>query len=525
MGDMQSPNDAELLAEWSARRSEAAFARLVERYIALVHSAARRQVNDPHLAEEITQAVFILLARKAGSLRRTVLAGWLCRTAYFAAREALRTERRRQHREQLAATMQTPDTPPDAAWQQLAPVLDEAVAQLRESDRNAVVLRYYEQRSLEDTGTALGIGADAAQKRVARALERLRGIFAKRGVTLTGTAIAGAVSANAVQAAPVGLVAKISAAAVITGTTLATETVITMTALQKAILGATFATVVGVFVYEAHQTFEARAEAKALRQQQSPLVAEAQQLKRERDEATNLVAGLREEADRLNRNQAELLRLRAEVSRLQVGEAATNAASPTPSAADWPPATQLEIQAWSALWCESRLLLMKQRLNLTPDQVVAAERIAERVTRCVGTAEKTPDFESEFRALLTPGQTQQYDEFAEYRGGGENHYGAMTSAASYVSTLTRQFGLTPEQQDKAFVVLTALHKDSGRSVKIGNSSNSSNGAESVTRRIEFIEKRNTALKEVLDGEQTAIYRRYTDRMIEVEQMRADADSR
>ncbi len=206
MGDMQS--DAELLAEWTARRSEAAFARLVERYVALVHSAARRQVSDPHLAEEITQAVFILLARKAGSLsRQTVLAGWLCRTAHYAARDALKAERRRQHREQLAATM---DPPTDAAWQQLAPLLDEAVAQLREADRNAIVLRYYEKHSLDEVGTALGIGADAAQKRVARALEKLRGIFAKRGVTLTGAAIAGAVSANAVQAVPVGLTATVA---------------------------------------------------------------------------------------------------------------------------------------------------------------------------------------------------------------------------------------------------------------------------------------------------------------------------
>ena len=315
MGEMQAPSDAELLADYATRRSEAAFARLVERYVALVHSAARRQVSDPQLAEEITQAVFIILARKAGSLtRQTVLAGWLCRTAHFAARDALKAERRRRHREQLAAHM---DTTPDAAWQQLAPLLDETVAQLREADRNAIVLRYYEQRPLDEIGVALGIGADAAQKRVARALERLRAIFTKRGVTLTAAAVAGAVSANAVQAAPVGLAAKISAAALVTGTTLTATTAIVMTTLQKTIIGATLAAAVGTGIYEAQQAANTRREVRALEQQQTLLAEQIQQLTRERDQATNLVAGLREEVERLNRNTAELLRLRGQVGQLQ----------------------------------------------------------------------------------------------------------------------------------------------------------------------------------------------------------------
>lgn len=312
---MQSPSDAELLADYATRCSEAAFARLVERYVALVHSAARRQLGDPHLAEEITQAVFILLARKAGSLcEQTVLAGWLCRAAHFAARDALRAERRRLHREQLAATM---DTPTDAAWQQLAPLLDEAVAQLREADRNAIVLRYYEQRPLDEVGAALGIGADAAQKRVARALEKLRAIFTQRGVTLTGAAIAGAVSANAIQAVPVGLAAKISATAIVAGATFTSTTAIVMTTLQKSIIGATLAAAVGTGIYEARQASQARVEVETLKQQQAPLTEQIEQLSREREQATNLVAGLREEVERLNGNTSELSRLRAEVGTLR----------------------------------------------------------------------------------------------------------------------------------------------------------------------------------------------------------------
>jgi RNA polymerase sigma factor (sigma-70 family) len=212
---MQSLSDAALLAQYAAGQSEAAFAELVQRHIALVHSAALRQVGNPHLAEEVTQAVFIILARKAGSLGgKTVLAGWLCRTAYLAAHDALKCERRRQQREHnayLESAMNPTETDTQTAWQQLAPLLDEAVAQLGEADRAAVVLRYFEQRPLGEVGAALGVGEDAAQKRVTRALDKLHKRLASRGVTLSVALIAGAVSGHAVQAAPVNLAAKILA--------------------------------------------------------------------------------------------------------------------------------------------------------------------------------------------------------------------------------------------------------------------------------------------------------------------------
>jgi RNA polymerase sigma factor (sigma-70 family) len=219
---MHALDDTELLSAYVTQRSEEAFATLVERHVSLVYSSALRQVGDPHLAEEITQAVFIILARKADRLSgKTVLAGWLCCTARFTARNALKAERRRQHYEQ-EAQMEPIETVPDA-WPEIAPWLDEAVAQLNEADRNAVVLRYYQQKPLEDVGRALGVNADAAQKRVSRALEKLRSYFSRRGVNSTTTAIAGAMAAHSILPAPAALANTVIAAAMTKGAAASTS--------------------------------------------------------------------------------------------------------------------------------------------------------------------------------------------------------------------------------------------------------------------------------------------------------------
>jgi RNA polymerase sigma factor (sigma-70 family) len=213
---MQVMDDMALLREYASRRSDDAFAELVSRRINFVHSAALRQVGNPQLAEEVTQAVFIILAQKAGKISdKTILTGWLFRTTRFAALAQMRAEAKRRQREQ-EAQMQNEllSSATDEAWDQIAPLLDEALARLGEGDRRAVLLRFFDNKSLAEVGIALGMGEDTARKRVSRALEKLRKIFAKHGVASTTAIIAGAISTNSVQAAPIGLATTIAATAV-----------------------------------------------------------------------------------------------------------------------------------------------------------------------------------------------------------------------------------------------------------------------------------------------------------------------
>jgi uncharacterized protein (TIGR03435 family) len=215
---MPELDDHELLAEFARNESEAAFAALVSRYVNLVYSTALRFTGNPHHAEEITQAVFIILARKAGKLSpRTVLSGWLYQTTRLTAANFVKGEIRRQHREQEAYMQSTLTEPDAAAWQQLAPHLDEAMSRLGETDRNAIVLRFFENKTAQEVGAALKLTEEAAHKRTARALEKLRKFFTKRGVDSTAATIAETISAHSVQAAPVALAKTVTAVAIAKG--------------------------------------------------------------------------------------------------------------------------------------------------------------------------------------------------------------------------------------------------------------------------------------------------------------------
>jgi uncharacterized protein (TIGR03435 family) len=216
---MQDLDDLALLREYAANHSETAFEELVSRRVGFVYSAALRQTRDPNLAGEITQAVFIILAQKAGRISdKTILTGWLFKTTRFAALAQMRAAAKlqRQKKEfQMQSEIQSGAS--DEIWNQMSPLLDEALASLGETDRQAVLLRFFEKKSLAEVGNYLGAGEDTARKRVNRAVEKLQKFFLKRGVSSTMAIIAGTISANSVQAAPVALAKSVTAVAIAKG--------------------------------------------------------------------------------------------------------------------------------------------------------------------------------------------------------------------------------------------------------------------------------------------------------------------
>lgn len=331
--DLQRCGDAELLELYASGRSEDAFAELVRRHVDLVYSAALRQVGeDAAAASDVTQAVFVELARQARRLvRHPSLNGWLYTAARRTALRHVRTEVRRRSREQAAQEMKEMETEPgvEADWARILPVLDEAMHELGETDRHAVLLRHFERRPLAEVGARLGLGENAARMRVDRALGKLRRHLARRGVTSTTTALATVLAGEAVGSAPPTLAAAVSGVA-LGGVAAAAIgfplfTFMAATSLKIAAAGVLLAVVGTLLVSEHREAGRLRTDNENLREQlarwESAVAASSEAAARDAEELA-----------RLRGHQDELLRLRGELAGLRNRRVVTSAPSPSESA-------------------------------------------------------------------------------------------------------------------------------------------------------------------------------------------------
>jgi len=338
---MNSQTDQQLLRDYAVSRSETAFAEIVRRHVDFVYSAALRMVRDAQLAEDVTQDVFLALVRREARqlTDRPVLSGWLHRTTQNLAANAVRGDVRRRVREQEAAAMnELLSTESDVVWEHIAPYLDDALGELNEGDRDALLLRYFERKTAREMAETLGTSEEAAQKRVSRAVERLREFFAKRGITVGASGLAVVITANAVQAAPIGLSAAITGAAALAGTTIATTATATkaivMTTIQKTLVTTIIAAgVVTPILIQSQALVKLRAENQSLRQQDDQLA----QLQLENQRLTDLLAQAKNSRPFSNNQSNEVLRLRGKVGVLQrelESLAKTNLTKETQTAAD-----------------------------------------------------------------------------------------------------------------------------------------------------------------------------------------------
>lgn len=284
-----NPSDTDLLRRFAARSDQAAFAELVERTVGLVYAAALRQLGGSvHRAQEVTQLVFIDLARKAGALaRRDDLAGWLYTSTHYAAAKLKRGEQRREAREAEAHMMQETlaGGADEADWERLRPVLDDAMLALSEADRAALLQRFFQGRRFAEIGRTQATSEDAARMRVERALDKLRLLLGQRGITSTGAALAAALAHPAVAAAPAGLAATVTGAALAGGASSAAAGVLFMQT-TKWVAGGVFVAALGVAVVQFNHARQSDAQLAALIAERDRLDA---QLKAERQRVTTVI--------------------------------------------------------------------------------------------------------------------------------------------------------------------------------------------------------------------------------------------
>lgn len=311
MSMSNEPDDSELLRRWAAQRDEGAFGELVRRHVDLVYGCAlRRLAGDAHLAKDVTQLVFCDLARRAGGLAdRAVLGGWLHTSTRFAAAKAVRGEQRRRAREEIAFAMKAND---DTAmdWERLRPVLDEAIDELGEQDREAVVLRFFEGRSFAEIGARLHLTENTARMRVERALEKLHARLGRRGIGSTAVALGVALAGNAAMAAPAGLAGAVTTSAMASGASVGiVATFMSMTKLQMGLAAAAVAAGATGMAVQANTLAELRQEVSGLRQETVEITA--------LEKKNELLGRMAAEVADLRRDEIALAKLETEAGELR----------------------------------------------------------------------------------------------------------------------------------------------------------------------------------------------------------------
>jgi RNA polymerase sigma factor (sigma-70 family) len=500
-------NDTELLRRYVEERSESAFTELVREHLNLVYSSALRETGgDGALAEDVSQAVFTELARKAPRLLgHPSLAGWLYTTVRHRAANLRRAEQHRRRREEMAQSMNEllSEDLPNEAWQRVWPVLDDALHELKEADRAVVVLRFLEDRTLREVGARLGLNENAARMRADRALEKLRGLLERRGITSTASGLAAALAIGVVTPPPAALAATIASTALASGaaagsTTMTLMKLMSITKVQVGLITALAVAATAVPVWQEMRLERVRSENAQLRAQQKE-EARAQEAE---------VAALRDEAARLHplqasqgeleglrqwkaQTQPELLRLRgmagvarranaeAETLRAQLARQASGSGA-TPVSGPMGDLMKNSMKLAMEQQVEGQLSRMTATLHLTPEQAKAARDILMRQAQLMsagmeqafsGTynmneitsmAKDAGNPDEQIKALLTPDQRAAYPNYKQE----EAEHNARMAANSELLGLESTLGLTPEQEDRAFAALydVGLNQLTGKAV-------------------------------------------------------------
>jgi RNA polymerase sigma factor (sigma-70 family) len=525
-------NDTELLGEYARRRSESAFTELVQRHVNLVYSAASRYADgDSAMAQDITQAVFTELARKADEVsRHPAITGWLYTCVRHVAANQKRADQRRQLRELEAYAMNEPNASSEAEinWQQLRPVLDDAMYELDEKDRTVVVLRFFEQRSLREVGETVGLNENAARMRVDRALEKLRVVLAQRGITSTASGLASVLATGAIFSAPSGMAATVAATALAGAASTATTTftifkIMSMTKLKIALAGTLVVAGIAVPVWQQKRIDKLATESTSLREQ----VSELPKLRAEVEKLQTAVATNPELASMRAANeklQQEVMQLRGRVS----ASITTLAKAREQTAAATAKSSSQETNAVTAGMSDfmrgtveqqvmGKLPLMKTKLKLSDQQEAAIREIMRKqVDQATEAAQKmltgkwtkeemssleknSGNPEDQIKALLTPEQLELYKDYKTE----EFSSNARLYANAELIQMQGSLGLNQEQQDQVFKVLYehTFNQLSGKT------------AETMPKNSDFnaimqwqVDQKVKALESVLNADQLAKYR-------------------